>query len=190
MNKKAMFKSLSKYLIRRSGKLPTLISILVFFLFIFIVLPHESDKMASYSGESGSPDLYFIYNPDLVFQIADIYGESGRQEYIRSRMTFDIVWPIVYAFFLITAISAFWRRHPDKWPSLKVLNLMPIAAVIFDQFENLGAAMVMMHWPQKSLPWALTAAIATPLKWILVGTSFLLLLLLWISALFKRSVNP
>ena len=58
-----------------------------------------------YAEEVGTPDLSLYYSPNELYRMADAYGVSGRAEYIRVRFTFDLIWPLIYTFTLVTVIS-------------------------------------------------------------------------------------
>ena len=79
--------------------------LVIFLLFTALVLPKGSSQAALETNASGSPDLSLFYSVDKLYQMADAYGETGRDAYIRARFTFDLIWPLVYTLFLATAIS-------------------------------------------------------------------------------------
>lgn len=64
--------------------------------------------------------------------MAEAYGESGRQAYIRARFTFDLVWPLVYTLFLATAISWVLGRAFALDSCWQRANLAPLLNAIFD----------------------------------------------------------
>ena len=72
---------------------------------------------------------------------------AGRQAYIEARLTFDVIWPLVYAFFLITTISwlADWAFRPGSpW---RLLNLVPVLGIVLDFLENGASVIVMARYP-------------------------------------------
>ena len=107
--------------------------------------------------------------------MAEAYGEAGRQAYIHARFTFDVAWPLVYTFFLVTAMSwLFQRGFPPESP-WQLANLVPLLAALFDFLENMTTSWVMARFPEPAPLAGILASLATPLKWTLVGGSVLLL---------------
>jgi hypothetical protein len=154
-----------------------ILATVIFVLFMAFVLPGQAVKAEQASGGAGSPDTSFWYSADDLYQFAEDYGDAGRAAYVRARWTFDLIYPLVYAFFLITTISwLFAYAHPNasRW---RVANLVPFGGMIFDYLENCAATIVMLRYPQPS-PLAATAApFLTGTKWLLVLLSFLLLVI-------------
>jgi hypothetical protein len=160
----------------RLAKLPlVLICLLVFLIFSATQLPAQSAQAAAYSADAGTPDTSFFYTPAELNRMAERFGSSGRQAYIRARFTFDLVFPLVYGAFLATSLSFLLGRSLDEASPWRRLNLIPLAAVLLDLLENASAALVMAVYPAPQPLAAALAAIATPLKWVFVGGSFALL---------------
>ncbi len=142
---------------------------------MIFVLPGQAFKAEETSGGAGSPDTSIIYSPQELYQTAEAYGEQGRQAYIQARWTFDLVFPLVYGFFLITAISWSFNKafKPDsRW---QLANLAPVLAVLFDFLENTAVTVVMARFPAETSLAAWLAPIFTLLKWVFVYGSFILL---------------
>jgi len=113
---------------------------------------------------------------ELIQKMAEEYGEAGREAYIRARFTFDIAWPLVYTFFLVTTISWIYSRTfpPESW--WRRANLAPILAMVFDLLENLSTSLVMYRFPERTPVVDSLATVFTSLKWFFVTGSFLLLI--------------
>lgn len=153
-----------------------LISI-VFFLFLFFVLP----KVAFYSkdiiGEVASPDTSLIYSKSDLYEMAESYGELGRKVYIQLRWTFDLIWPFVYTLFLLL-----WTfkllEYISRKRRLRYGFLLPIISMGFDFLENIGATIVIARYPLKSNIIATITPVMTFIKWITVLGSILVLMYL------------
>lgn len=163
-----------------------LMAVVVFMLFTALVLPQQSARADEETGDVGSPDTAFFYASQDLYDFAEAYGEEGRAAYVRARGTFDVVWPLVYAFFLVATIS--WAAGRAFVPNSQwqLLNLVPVLAMLFDFLENLFTSLVMLRYPQPS---PLAAAFAPPvsmIKWALVMGSFVLLLIIMGVAVGKR----
>jgi hypothetical protein len=170
-----MAKRISGWIRRVSTGWVALAALFIFLLFTALVLPQQALKSEQETGSAESPDTSFYYAPGDLYRMAESYGEQGRQAYIRARFTFDLVWPVVYMLFLVTAISWVYGKTfaPDSlWQRA---NLAPLLGALFDYLENLSTSLVMLRYPQQTPVVDLLAPLFTALKWGLLGASFLLL---------------
>ena len=154
-----------------------LAGVVVFLLFTALVLPAQTAREDTEIGEVGSPDLSFIYSAADLYQMAEVYGEAGRSEYVRVRFTFDLVWPLVYTFFLVTAISWVYTRAFSAQSKWQLANLAPVMGMLFDYLENIATSLVMWRYPTQTPVIDWLAGAFTGLKWILISASFILLLI-------------
>jgi hypothetical protein len=178
-----MRKQISDWLYQASNGWVTLSTLIVFLLFTTLVLPGQSTQGEGETADAGSPDLSLLYSPDDLYRMAEAYGEQGRNAYVRARFTFDLVWPLVYGAFLTTAISWLYARGfvPDsRW---HLANLAPPLGVALDYLENCATSIVMLRYPHPTPVLDTLAPAFTFLKWILVGGSFVLLLIGAVAAL-------
>jgi hypothetical protein len=155
-----------------------LFALIIFILFTALVLPGQAEKGGQDTGEVGSPDLSFFYSPDQLYAMAESYGVDGRQAYIRARFTFDLVWPLVYTFFLVTTISWLNGKVSPSSRLLQLSNLAPVLGAIFDYLENLSTSLVMVRYPDKTPVVDVLAPLFTMVKWSFVAGSFVLLVIL------------
>ncbi len=172
-----MWEKLSDWLHIKSSGWLAIAGLVIFALFTALVLPNQAAQAEAQSGGADTPDLSFYYSPEELYQMAEAYGEQGRQEYIRARFTFDLFWPIVYTLFLVTSISWLTRRGFSTNSIWQRANLVPIWAMIFDYLENISTSLVMFRFPVQTPIIDFLAPIFTSIKWILVGGSFVLLLI-------------
>ncbi|MBL7164744.1 MAG: hypothetical protein ISS57_19320 [Anaerolineales bacterium] len=167
-----MWTGLSEWLQKISNGWVVFAVLVVFMLFTAFVLPTQAVQADQNNAGVDTPDLSFYYSPEKLYQMAESYGEAGRQEYIKARFTFDLVWPIVYTLSLVTSISWLTRRGfaPDsRWQRA---NLVPVLAVVFDYIENISTSLVMFRYPARTPVIDFVAPFFTSIKWILVGGSF------------------
>jgi hypothetical protein len=157
-----------------------LVSMLIFIGFMVWVLPDQSTKAESYTGEVSSPDTSLYYTPNQLYKMAEVYGEEGRSAYITARLTFDFVWPLVYTLFLSTSISLMVNSGGISGKFWQQANLFPILGLIFDYLENITAAIVMARFPNRTPVVDLLAGIFTSLKWLWIGLSFIILVIVGI----------
>jgi hypothetical protein len=170
-----MDKKLSDWLRRVSMGWVALLALLIFLLFSALVLPQQATEAEQETGGADSPDTSFFYSANELYRMAQSYGEQGRQAYVRARFTFDLIWPLVYTLFLVTAISWIFGRAfaPDsRWQRA---NLAPLLGALFDYLENLSTSLVMLRYPDQTAVVDFLAPVFTMLKWGFLGASFLLL---------------
>lgn len=171
-----MLKSVSDGLHRISTGWVALVALAVFALFTALVLPAQSVS-APGAADVGSPDTSFFYTSDDLYRMAEAYGEEGRSDYVRARATFDVVWPVVYTAFLATGISWLTRRAFPPASLWQRANLAPVLGMLFDYLEGIAASIVMLRYPSRTAGIDLLAPLFTMTKWLLVGASFVILLI-------------
>lgn len=171
-----MWTRFSGWLHKISNGRVALAGVVVFLLFTALVLPAQTAREDSQIGEVGSPDLSVYYSATELYKMAEAYGEAGRAEYIRVRFTFDLMWPLVYTFFLATAISWVFARAFSAQSKWQLANLAPVLGMLFDYLENVATSLVMWRFPAQTVVVDWLAGVFTGLKWTLIGGSFILLL--------------
>lgn len=171
-----MLKRVSDWLRRVTTGWVAMAGLVTFLLFSALVLPRQAAQADTATGEIGSPDTSLFYSPQTLYDLADAYGPRGRQAYIRARFTFDLVWPVVYALFLTTAISWLYGRTFPAGSRWQRANLIPLLGMLLDYLENISTSVVMARYPDATPLVVSLAPIFTLAKWVFVSGSFLLLL--------------
>ena len=172
-----MGKKLSEWLHRISREWVALAALAVFVVFTALFLPGQGTQTDQYGHEIGIPDLSMAYSPSDLYALAEAYGPEGRVAYIRARFTFDVIWPVVYTLFLVTAMSWSARRAFAADSRWQRANLVPLLAALFDYLENTATSLVMARYPARAPVVAALATLFTPLKWLFVAASVALLLI-------------
>lgn len=167
---------LSGWIYRLSKGWVAVLVLLIFVVFSMMTLPGQNRLAEAYSRGMGSPDTSIFYSSDQLYQMAAGYGETGRLQYLHARWTFDLAFPPVYTAFLLTSISWLLNRNLGIHSKWRLLDLIPIAAMMLDFLENWMTSLVFGRYPLPSLVGQFLAPIFTPLKWLLVSISFLVLL--------------
>jgi hypothetical protein len=170
----------------RSTGVVALAGVVIFLVFGALVLPGQAAAAERASAGAGSPDTSLFYTPDMLLGQAEAYGESGRAAYVRARWTFDLAFPLVYGFFLVTSIGWSLRRAAPPSSAWTLLTLVPVAAVLFDFLENTATSIVMGAYPAVPDLAVVLAPWLTLVKWILVYASFGLLAVTLAAALLRR----
>jgi hypothetical protein len=165
----------SDALSRLSAGPVALAGLVIFLLFGALVLPGQAAAAEKAAGGAGSPDTSFLYTSDDLLRQAEAYGAQGRAAYVRARWTFDLAFPLVYGFFLVTSIGWLLKKALELGSPWYRLNLVPVAAVAFDFLENTATSLVMARYPAEAPLAAALAPGLTLVKWIFVYGSFAVL---------------
>jgi len=154
--------------VNRFSSIPMLfISILLFMSFILYFLPNHQVESAIFMNDAGTLDLRFFSTPDKIYQIAEAYGEEGREKYILSKLTIDLAWPFVFTLLYLVFINlSLGYVYGVRGAGLSVFAL---TTLVLDYLENILAAVVMFVYPSMFdfLTWVLS--FTTCFKWISMG---------------------
>lgn len=154
--------------------------LIVFTAFLIFVMPIFSARSAAFANGMDSPDTSVFYSGEALYQMAQGYGQAGRESFIDIRWTLDLLFPLVYTAFLVIAISWLLRKSTPRTSKLRLLNLVPLAGFVLDLLENSATSLVMLRFPTHAVIAEALAPIFTPLKWLAVLASFALLIILLI----------
>ena len=163
-----MFTKISRYLCRISTAPVLFVSFVILLIFVFFIVPDMAQIMDAISSGLGSPDRLFYYDAEKLQAVAKAYGNDGRHAYVRTRITHDIAWPLVYAGFFCVVISYANTISFPRDSRFQRLNLIPLVPLFFDTLENLIISIVMLSFPKA---WPLLnrlAGITTAAKWCMV----------------------
>ena len=113
-----------------------------------------------------------IYSSDRVYEILTNWGESGRFKQFWFHITWDLLFPIVYFFFIGFLISWLTKRAFKQKSSLQNFCLVSLVAAI-DLLENISLFLLILVYPSKidTLCWFKTGF--TLIKYYLFGPAIL-----------------
>ncbi|MHA6524724.1 hypothetical protein [Tessaracoccus sp. G1721] len=163
-----------------------LVALVLFAVFIATVLPAQAEAAGFYTVRHPAPDTSVWYAPDDLYAAAEAWGREGRAAYVDARITFDVIWPLVYGAFLVTALAWVWARGTALGSRWRGVALLPVVAVALDYAENICAATVMARYPARTPVLAELAPLFTAGKWLVLSASFILLVVGVIVALAAR----
>ncbi len=151
-------------------------SVLFFFalqmLFNIVIMPAFS---GSNQHDLPTLDLQFAYTPERAYEIVASYTPEMRQAAAFTRLTLDIIYPIIYGMMLSLLLMLTFRRAFVSRPFADAAVFLPWGGVLFDYLENICFAIIFLAYPQKYPFIAQLAAIFTSIKWSLIGLSFVLI---------------
>lgn len=177
---------LTERLVAMASGWAALVSVVVFVVFTALVLPPQAARAREYTGEAGSPDSSFWYTPDQLMGWAAAYGAEGRSAYVTARLTFDVVWPLVYTAMLVLVLGWLLGKATSPGSTARLALLLPLAALLFDYAENVSAAVVMARYPETTPVLAWLAPLFTAGKWTTLSLAFLAVPVAAVAALLAR----
>ena len=75
-------------------------------VFNFLLFP-----LFMHKGQDVIPlDLFFYYDPEKAYEMILLYGETGRDSYLKGILLLDYIYPVVYVLFLGLAIYMLYRK--------------------------------------------------------------------------------
>ena len=185
-----MFIVLSNFIRTRSKVWVVAVAAVLFVAFLVAVLPAQSRAAEQISNGAGTPDMTLIYLPVDLYRMAEAYGEAGRVAYIQARFQFDIIWPIVYTFFLAFSTSWLLNKIPSVKPKWHYLNILPVFGMLADYTENITASIVMARFPQLTTGVDYLASIFSLAKWLLIYSSFAAVIIIFFIVVWRTIFHP
>ncbi|MHA6511537.1 hypothetical protein [Tessaracoccus sp. Z1128] len=164
-------------------------AVVVFAVFTAMVLPAQAEAGAFYTVRYPAPDTSLWYSADDLYAAAEAWGPDGRAAYVHARVTFDVIWPLVYGAFLVTTLAWVWARGAAPESRWRGVALLPVVAVALDYAENICTATVMARYPARTPLLPDLAPFFTAGKWLALSASFMLLaigVVIAIAARFRR----
>lgn len=141
-------------------------------IYLLITLPV---LQAAPGGDVEALDAQVFYTPEKAFSTVESYGTS-KQFWTFLYLTWDIVTPILYTLTFSLSISWLFQRSFKSNSKLKILNIVPIGAGIFDILENISIVALFTSYPSQPIVVAWLGAFSTLIKVSFLGVSILLIL--------------
>ncbi len=157
----------------------------LFLLFTLVIFPLLTSQLSLLSNGVSLIDNEFSYTPEKSYQMITSYGPQGRPLYIAVTLTADLVYPLVYGLLLALAMVYFFRNTYAQNSVIQGAVYIPLAAMIGDYLENICLVILLATYPNWLEGLAQAANVFTGLKWGLLLTSILLVLVGIIARLVK-----
>lgn len=170
-----MITRFSNWLIRQAIGLNILILIALLVAFQQFLFPYLITHFGS-GTEHPILDTLFGFSPDQAHFLLFKYGEAGRQGYITTLLAGDILFPFVYGGLLALINSWLLKMNGLGGSSLQKLNLLPLAAMLFDLLENAGILSMLRAFPEQSNALAGYTSLMGMAKWVLLIICILLVI--------------
>jgi hypothetical protein len=93
-------------------------------------------------------DQQASFSSEETYQRLGAFGERGRQMYMRTLLTVDIIFPLGVFIFLFL-----WSRYASEQIGVKSLGYalrgLPVAYLAVDFLENLSVAAMLLNYPER-----------------------------------------
>ena len=142
-------------------------------LFNLVLLPSAS---SSDTHDLPILDLQFWYTPQRAYEIIGAYPAELRQAAAITRLTLDLIYPLVYGLLISFLLIVTFRRAFPKSNFADLAVFIPWGGVLGDYLENFGLATMYLSYPTELVPLAWMTAVFTTIKWTLIGIGFVLVL--------------
>jgi hypothetical protein len=167
---------LSTWLHRFSSAITISLAIMLYGVFLFFVMVPESETVATFAGDWGSPDGHWFYTPDELYREMSTWGDAGRAHYVDFRLGLDPVWALAYTAFLVTITSVALRYAYAPDNRHRQLNVVALIPMLADLTENALGIILVTAYPDRldALAW-ITASVSA-FKWLTLTIAHLIML--------------
>ncbi|KAJ0398822.1 hypothetical protein P43SY_004953 [Pythium insidiosum] len=104
-------------------------------------------------------DATLLLQADAIHPYLDCMGTVGRAMYLEFYVFDLVLFPIIYATFLVGSLLRLW-------PTTRYLVALPVIAAAFDIAENVGIFYLISVFPSSSPPVELAVSVFTRTKWL------------------------
>lgn len=137
-----------------------LLLVALFLLFNFVLIPAWYPKFQTL-------DTLPSYTPEQAYRSLSSYGAQGRQQYLWTELTLDVLYPLSTALmFALLTLYSFQRGFPDH-PWTRWLALIPLAELAVDYLENASVVAMLLRYPAEMPLVAAASNVFTVLKFSL-----------------------
>lgn len=181
-------KKVSTFFYNRANGYLTLGFLAMQFAFSGAILPYFQ-KQFDPDLTRGLMDLSFGFTPERGYSILESYGEEGRKVYFFVESFVDIIYPIIYTTAFVLLVSFLFKKNNWNTGKIAILNIVPLAGMVFDMLENFGIIQMLRAFPEKVEFWAKFASNAGLVKWGFAGITILLALgglIFWLISLVRK----
>ncbi len=137
-------------------------------------------------------DTLTSYTPQEAYRLVASYGDQGRQQYLFTELTLDVLYPLSTAlFFGLLTLYSFRRGFPDHaWTHWLVL--IPLAELAVDYLENACVVVMLVRYPAELPLLAAASNVFTVLKFALTlpELAFVVGLAAWLIRSLRRRARP
>jgi hypothetical protein len=86
------------------------------------------------------------YSPEAAYMMISAYGSQGIKYHLMLAAA-DVLFPPTLAFFLLLAITYFYRRFFRSLPLVRWFAALPVLYLVSDYLENVGIVTILLSFP-------------------------------------------
>jgi hypothetical protein len=173
-----------QWLVRISTGRTLLTLFILTFLFNIVIMPGIQWQMDLRSGGVEPLDLSYYYTAQEAFERIEAFGEA-RPFYAMVELTADLLYPLVYGFFLSVLLVTLYRRGFAAGNRVQMVAFLPLLSTVFDYAENTSIAYMLLIYPAESPLVATWAGFFTLIKWFTLLLTIIAVLLGFVAYLVK-----
>ena len=163
--------------------------VIVVVLVLFVALAAVTRPgLAAVSGDIEGLDTRFFYTPEEAFANVAAYTPEARQTLNAFHLTADIVNPVLYSAFLVLLLSWLFQIGFAPESKMRILNIVPLGALLFDVLENIFITVMMVAHPAQPVWAAWSATVSTMAKFSFIYASTGLILVCLVGIV-RRKIN-
>ena len=173
-----------QWLVRISTSRTLLTLFILSFLFNIVVMPGIQWRMDLRSGGVEPLDMSFYYTASEALERVEAFGET-RSFYAMVALTADLIYPLVYGFFLSVLLVTLYRRGFAVTSRIQMVAFLPLLSMLFDYAENFSIAYLLLRYPEQSPLVATYAGFFTLMKWFTLFLTLVAVLVGFVAFLVK-----
>ena len=154
-----------------------LIVLLLFIIFAMFQIMPVFEKVLNIDDNIVSMDSADILPQEMIYSILTDWGDDGRVRQVWFHLSWDLIFPVSYFFFVGFLLSWFAKRGFKSNSSMQKLNLLAFVAVV-DLLENISIMILVFVYPADIFFLVFVKNALTVIKYYLFGPLIVLGLLL------------
>lgn len=152
---------------------------LILFLIIGVSMTFYAPWFSSNVGGLPYMETKLGYTPADLLDMAEAYGETGRELYIKTSLTLDLLIPLLAGNFL-TALSLYLlAKTGGTLKRRKQVIVLGILTIASDWIENVLMISILSTYPEQMTFLAIAARIMTSVKYLLMLCFVVIIILLF-----------
>ena len=149
-------------------------AIIVYFIMLLYTIPQVSAYAPGINLFDLSPTGYSF---EYAIKLLDTLGSDGRELYLYRQLPLDFIYPGLFAISCSLLLSWLFLTTQKTNSKLFYFCYIPVAAGLFDYFENIFIVNILTSYPNVSEASVSFASVMTIVKSVLTASFFVLLII-------------
>ena len=159
-----MIEKITKHITKRYIIVSFILVFMAGIIMLGIVSPYFSSNVNGYP----YLETKFFYTPYDLLEMAEGYGEAGRNLYVQISLTLDMLIPLLAGNFLTSSALLLSKAFKRGKAWRKSLFMLGIATCASDWTENVFMISLLKTYPQQHMWLAVMGRIMTSIKYLLM----------------------